>query len=678
MNLYSQEDIERAKKRGRAYLCTSCYHKSERQVKKIDEKGRIEDHILKTHVTPERWPFFCTLCLFRCTRREQLDHHVTSYQRHMDMASARQIKDSSPWLVESPNPYQISEFDYAKLSQEESLQFYLQRHGSKGVNGNPINAALRKMTEGTLEDDITSEFLKAGSMPDSPVTVGGNKQQELNWAEIIDGPIQTSSWTSGSQNLIASPVVSSQFLTGLSGSPIVNTVRPSTSDHVSQATTIVVQQHPATPQDLPPATAHPVICTASMPPWTPVTSVPTVASTANMPQWMPAMNVQPVARTTGTPQGTLTTSEQLAVGIASISQGAPVTSAPPVSRIADQPQRTSMTPASPAIVTNVPQTQTQAAGTIQPEPWTWVPGTTAKAAPQVSLPSRTTVTETLPVASTTKPMTPKVSQPNQSVEDASPLDLSRFRKGSDRKPTCESPSQADPEVLDLSLQHHATSGDETARDHQPDQEEPQLQGSGVRPSETESDIVEDILPQLLERGTADTAPAEEDEEEEPRPKRPRLESNRGAEPPVFNISMLAVNGLTETLQKVNSRMAIREKTSGRTEKALTEAISEMGKVASALNSLRKAIEESARDAKRREERRVEAERLRDEEQRRWREEDKRREDRRWEQEKFERQELRRLLTERKEETNKDKENKLKSALGRTYTRHSVQDYNSRR
>ena len=573
MNLYSQEDIERAKKRGRAYLCTSCYHKSERQVKKIDEKGRIEDHILKTHVTPERWPFYCTLCLFRCTRREQLNHHVTSYQRHMDMASARQIKDSSPWLVESPNPYQISEFDYAKLSQEESLQFYLQRHGSKGVNGNPINAALRKMTEGTLEDDITSEFMKAGSMPDSPATVRGNKQQELNWAEIIDDPIQSPSWTSGSQSLIASPVVSSQFWTGLSGSTsasgsqIVNTVRPSTSDHVSQATTIVVQQHPATPQDLPPATAHPVICTASMPPWTPVTSVPTVASTASMPQWMPAMNVQPVARTTSMLQGTLTTSELLAAGTASISQGAPATSAPLVPRITDKPQGTTMTPASPAIATNVPQTRTQAAGTIQPEPWTWVPGTTAKSALQVSLPLRTTVTATLPVASTTKPMTPKVSQPNQPVEDASPLDLSRFRKGSDRKPTCESPSQADPEVLDLSLQHQATSRDETARDHQPDQEEPQLHGSGVRPSETESDIVEDILPQLLERGTADTAPAEEDEEEELRPKRQRLESNRGAEPPVFNISMLAVNGLMETLQKVNSRMAIREKTSGRTEKA---------------------------------------------------------------------------------------------------------------
>ena len=404
MNLYSQEDIERAKKRGRAYLCTSCYHKSERQVKKIDEKGRIEDNNLKTHVTPERWPFYCTLCLFRCTRREQLNHHVTSYQRHMDMASARQIKDSSPWLVESPNPYQISEFDYAKLSQEESLQFYLQRHGSKGVNGNPIKAALRKMTEGILEDDITPEFLKAGSMPDSQATVGGNKQQELNWAEIIDGPIQSPSWTSGSQSLIASPVastISSQFWTGLSGSTsasgsqIVNTVRPGTSDHVSsvpQATTIGAPQHPATPQDLPPATAQPVICTASMPPWTPVTSVPTVASTASMPQWMPAMNVQPVARTTSMLQGTLTTSEPLAAGTASTSEGAPATSAPLVSRIADKPQGATMTQASPAIATNVPQTQTQAAGTIQPEPWTWVPGTTAKSALQVSLPLRTTVT----------------------------------------------------------------------------------------------------------------------------------------------------------------------------------------------------------------------------------------------------------------------------------------------
>ena len=40
---------------------------------------------------------------------------------------------------------------------------------------------------------------------------------------------------------------------------------------------------------------------------------------------------------------------------------------------------------------------------------------------------------------------------------------------------------------------------------------------------------------------------------------------------------------------------------------------------------------------------------------------------------------RRLLLERKEqETDKDKENKRRSELGRTYTRHSIKDHYSRR
>ena len=90
------------------------------------------------------------------------------------------------------------------------------------------------MTEGTLEEDLTQEFLEAGSIPDSPAVIG-NKQQELNWTEIIDSPIESPSLTSGSASVIASPVAStigSQFWTGLSGSttasgsPIVGTVLP--------------------------------------------------------------------------------------------------------------------------------------------------------------------------------------------------------------------------------------------------------------------------------------------------------------------------------------------------------------------------------------------------------------------------------------------------------------------
>ena len=129
------------------------------------------------------------------------------------MASARQIKDSSSWLVKNTSPYKIREWDYAKLSQEESLQFYLQRHGSKDVNGNissnHINAALKKMTEVTFEEDITLEFLKAESIPDYPA-VGDSKQQDLQ--EIIDGPIELPSWTSWSASVIASPVPSTMGL----------------------------------------------------------------------------------------------------------------------------------------------------------------------------------------------------------------------------------------------------------------------------------------------------------------------------------------------------------------------------------------------------------------------------------------------------------------------------------
>ena len=198
-----------------------------------------------------------------------------------------------------------------------------------------------------------------------------------------------------------------------------------------------------------------------------------------------------------------------------MSQGAPATSAPPVFRIANQPQGTTTGPASLGITTNGSQTRPQAAGTIQLEPWIWVPGTTAKSALQFSSPSgikplgrttRVTATAILPVVTTTDARMPKACQPYPPAENASPLDLSKLRKGLDKKQLpCETQSQNDPEVLDLSMQHSSTSRDETisyvaALDHLSDSEGPlQLHGLEVGSSKsTESDIVEDILPQLLE------------------------------------------------------------------------------------------------------------------------------------------------------------------------------------
>ena len=89
LSSYTPEQMEKAKHRGRVYQCVACqFQKGERWV---DEIGKLEDHILRTHVPPERIPFFCQLCKFKCLRQEQLVRHV--------------------------NPYQITEMDYFKWSR---------------------------------------------------------------------------------------------------------------------------------------------------------------------------------------------------------------------------------------------------------------------------------------------------------------------------------------------------------------------------------------------------------------------------------------------------------------------------------------------------------------------------------------------------------------------------------
>ena len=51
--VYSKEDIERVKHRGRAYQCLACYYK--KGERKVDELHRLEAHILKAHITQVRY-----------------------------------------------------------------------------------------------------------------------------------------------------------------------------------------------------------------------------------------------------------------------------------------------------------------------------------------------------------------------------------------------------------------------------------------------------------------------------------------------------------------------------------------------------------------------------------------------------------------------------------------------
>ena len=107
----------RGQGRGRAYKCNTCG--------KIDRKGRMEGHILKSHVPDERVPYMCTLCNFRCHDSQTLMSHITQYTRHQEA----EMKCNKPidyvvTLKRSLNPEPVGEKHMTMLSKEESAQWF--------------------------------------------------------------------------------------------------------------------------------------------------------------------------------------------------------------------------------------------------------------------------------------------------------------------------------------------------------------------------------------------------------------------------------------------------------------------------------------------------------------------------------------------------------------------------
>ena len=110
------EKVERARRMGRAWQCMRCLNEEGKRV--VDRKSRIEKHLMKTHLSLTQVPYYCKLCLFRCQKREQLDHHVDVHKRHKLMAEKRNIKDRSVCLVAKAKPHVFGPGDYMVLSSE--------------------------------------------------------------------------------------------------------------------------------------------------------------------------------------------------------------------------------------------------------------------------------------------------------------------------------------------------------------------------------------------------------------------------------------------------------------------------------------------------------------------------------------------------------------------------------
>ena len=691
--MYDQVAIEKAKKRGRAYQCLACHFKKGQRW--IDEIGKLEDHILRLHMPPERVPFSCQLCLFKCLRRDQLLRHVSHYARHVTMAAGRNIVNHEPWLRSSENPYVITELDYFKLSPEESLKFFLERSAGSGRSSS-IDTSLAKLIDGTLGSDISQDTLQAGFITASPDL--GAQQPRVASARTNRQAQVTMTF---------GPMVSSQTST-----------QPMTAaSHVlGQPPTNLFHQRHAVPITVPRSTVVPVMPQpAVLTRGTGFTSFsprvlfqdstqPMVAAQVSM-QGPPLTGQFPSqqAFTISVPTATMTSTMPL---LDELTNGTSYTTDSPMASIPSKSAAQCMPCQGLSSLFQPPQTQPMSVLTSATDPMTPLLDESTKGATFTPIHG----TQGASVDSTPNFQVP--DQDNGSYSPSSPL-------GSDENPllvdSCMKISEpaglnsafptqlpvtvADSRVANLPGQALPVTTSEGQQVEGPD-------GTEQREDLTEqTDIVseaeENLMPQLLPREDMSITSGDKTEggrkhravqreiEEGQEAKRRRLEDREDGES--IRVSLVAINGLVTAVQGLTEQMKRREKKEEQLEKALIDTTCALSGVADSLSRLKNKMEENAKEERKREERWLERERQREEERRKDREAEQRRENRRREAEKKEREEIRRLLTQYagKEEKKRDrpgavrcdeeKENTktIKSVLGKSYTETNVKDLSKR-
>ncbi|VDI60343.1 Hypothetical predicted protein [Mytilus galloprovincialis] len=71
----------------------------------MGQKHRVVTQILVNHVSVSRTPYYCTLCLFRCTNMDTLKQHVNFHKPHQTLKDSLQaaLPDKDYFLIaESP------------------------------------------------------------------------------------------------------------------------------------------------------------------------------------------------------------------------------------------------------------------------------------------------------------------------------------------------------------------------------------------------------------------------------------------------------------------------------------------------------------------------------------------------------------------------------------------------
>lgn len=149
--------------RGRAYKCLHCRGANPC----IGEKKRIESHIYKNHISLEKSPFYCKLCMFRCTEQEDLERHVLTFKAHRDRAANQPDDfDEEENLLKSDDPYYITQKDMVCLSVEESEKVWERRKKFYSATTSPVSppfpsppAVLRQLGTPTQDENVWDSIM---------------------------------------------------------------------------------------------------------------------------------------------------------------------------------------------------------------------------------------------------------------------------------------------------------------------------------------------------------------------------------------------------------------------------------------------------------------------------------------------------------------------------------------
>ena len=645
--LYSREAIERAKKRGRAYMCLMC--ETLTGEKRISELGPMEDHILKNHVSRDRVPFFCRLCTFKCQTRYQMEHHVKVYPRHKvaaDQMGVTRDKEHE-WMVESPAPYKIGDADMRKFSQEESILFFLRKQAGELMP----NVRAPQMPAPTQY----SNQMQMGNQLSAPITGGQPQQIRYSGNPSLFRPLvvntssttlpldvnSTAMWGSG-QQLPLSPMLDQALLDQYLEDPVPNfgnqgTNQPLTSPQMFGAS---FQAPLRQPSPLPPGGSL----------MRPVQPVGTAGQgTSNF-------------RQTSTPAGQLTPSASLGNSLVSLgtigaSQGMSNLAIPPMQPTPAAPQGNSFDHQSGVqagqdisnmvLTLPTPTTQTPPAvslgnsmvnrSTIQAgQRQSSIGLTTPTPATQSSSAERQSTNQAeqgpsnsgLTVATPPVQSSPAVSLGNLSAGQGT-FNTTLITPAPTMPPTPTAPSRTvTPGIGEDSRQvivgEEKVEGPTTELTEDPFEDNVQEDVDG---SECSGEVVEDLRPQLLESTETDyvseaglrytkkrknPTDAGRDERKKKKIKTPGSSKSEAGTRSTVEISLVAMNGMVEALQNGTRQMARVEKTVEKTEKALTEITSMMGKVVDALTQFRNVVEHNANEDRKREERWFDIERKREE------------------------------------------------------------------